>query len=72
MDIARTEQLRCAKRELALRRKVYPRRVAADQMTEHAATRELAGMTAIVQTLEGLCAADAQRQQPALWPEEAR
>jgi hypothetical protein len=70
MDISLTEQLRCAKRELALRNNVYPRWVAADQMTAHAAKRELAGMTAIVQTLERLCTADAQRQQPALWPEE--
>lgn len=55
MEISLQKQLACARRELALRTRVYPRWVATEKMTEDAARRELDGMAAIVQTLERLC-----------------
>lgn len=48
------EQVRCAKRELALRQRVYPRWVAARTMTQDTADREIAAMAAIVATLTTL------------------
>jgi len=44
-------QLACARRELALRTRVYPRLVAKGTMLPEAAEHELAAMTAIVRTL---------------------
>jgi hypothetical protein len=68
-DLPLTEQLACARRELALRMKVYPRWVAHEQMTERAAKREILAMTAIVHTLEALVEAEASHQQPRLFLE---
>jgi hypothetical protein len=50
------DQLKCARRELGLRQRVYPRWVGAKRMTQFKADEELAAMTAIVKTLEGLVA----------------
>jgi len=47
-------QVACAKRELALRRNVYPRMVAGKRMNVFKAEEEIAAMQAIVQTLEAL------------------
>jgi hypothetical protein len=69
-DVSLSDQLACARRELKLRTSLYPRWVAAEQMTDRAAKRELAGMTAIVQTLLSLIEADARQRQPGLWGEE--
>lgn len=60
-------QLRCAKREVRLRKRVYPRLVAEGKMTPRQARVELAAMHAIVQTLEQLLAA----QQLDLFPDFA-
>lgn len=48
------DQVRAAKRELALRRNVYPRRLRFGRMTQEEADREIAAMEAIVATLEQL------------------
>ncbi|HND55970.1 MAG TPA: hypothetical protein PLV92_26315 [Pirellulaceae bacterium] len=45
-------QIDAAKRELGLRRKVYPRLVAKGQLRQSSADEEIAAMTAIVETLE--------------------
>lgn len=45
------EQLACAKRELALRRNVYPKWVG-KRMTQDKATHEIECMEAIIATLE--------------------
>lgn len=58
-----TEQLACAKRELALRRKVYPRWVTAKRMNPFKAEEEITLMGAIVRTLEELVA---KKEQPKL------
>lgn len=44
--------LACARRELALRRNVYPRWVGAKRMTQFKADDEIAAMDAIVRFLE--------------------
>lgn len=46
------DQHRCAARELALRRNVYPAWVKSGKMTQKAATHELDAMAAIVSTLD--------------------
>lgn len=51
-------QLARARRELALRVRVYPRLVANETMLQSTATKELAAMSASVRTLAGLVAAD--------------
>lgn len=52
-------QLACARRELALRVRVYPRLVANETMLQSTATKELAAMSAIVRTLQTLVEAEA-------------
>lgn len=51
-------QLACARRELALRVRVYARLVANETMLQSTATRELAAMSAIVRTLKALVEAE--------------
>ncbi len=48
------EQLECARRELRLRGRVYPRRVEQGHMTQKLADHETAAMQAIIETLEKL------------------
>lgn len=43
----------CAKRELAMRKRVYPTFIAAKRMNFYTAQEEIAAMQAIVETLEG-------------------
>lgn len=52
--ISLVDQLACARRELRMRRNVYPRWVADKRMREETAALEIARMEAIVATLEGL------------------
>jgi len=52
-------QLACAKRELALRERIYPRLVAQETRLPAKAQHELAAMRAICATLAGLVAAEA-------------
>jgi hypothetical protein len=47
-------QILCVEREIAMRRRVYPRWVQAARMTKNAADYELACMEAVLQTLKGL------------------
>lgn len=46
------DQIKCVGREIGLRKNVYPRRVARGQMTDADATRELATMEAVYETLK--------------------
>lgn len=52
--ITMRQQLAAAKRELALRKTVYPRRVAHHDMSQAKADHEIAAMAAIVETLAQL------------------
>ncbi len=46
------EQVAAARRELAMRRNVYPKWVDSRRMTQDKADREIAAMEAIIETLE--------------------
>ena len=46
-----SEQIKCAERELQIRRRVYPAWVTKGRMTEVQAAEEIAAMAAIVGTL---------------------
>jgi hypothetical protein len=48
------EQLACAKRELTMRERVYPRWVANGKMSQAKADHETQAMRAIIATLDGL------------------
>jgi hypothetical protein len=48
------EQMDCVRRELAMRQRAYPRWVANGKMTQRAADVEVARMSAVLMTLEGL------------------
>lgn len=47
-QITITDKLKCAERELAMRRNVYPKWVASGKMTKDKTDREIAVMAAIV------------------------
>jgi hypothetical protein len=44
-------QIRAVQREIALRRQVYPKLLAAGRMTQHNADHEIAAMEAVLSTL---------------------
>lgn len=54
MSVSIDTQIKCAKRELAMRRNVYPKWVAYGKMNQTSADAEIAAMAAIVSTLERL------------------
>jgi hypothetical protein len=56
MTVTIADQLKAARRELALRQRVYPRRVEGGRMSRDEADREIAAMSAIVATLQTLLA----------------
>ena len=58
------EQIDAARRELRMRRRVYPRLVTDGRMTQKKADHEIAAMEAIVATLESL--QPSRTTQPAL------
>jgi hypothetical protein len=45
------EQIACVEREIALRHRVYPRRVADRKMTQALADKQIAAMSAVLETL---------------------
>lgn len=53
-EVSLLDQVACAKRELALRKRVYPAWVTAKRMNPLKAESEILAMTAIVRTLEEL------------------
>jgi len=48
MTVSMLEKLHCASRELAMRRTLYPKRIANGSMSAQAAAAEIAAMQAIV------------------------
>lgn len=48
------EQIKCVKREIAMRKRVYPRWVADGRLIQSKADAEIAVMEAVRATLEGL------------------
>lgn len=57
------EQIECVKREISMRRRVYPRWIAAGKMTAESGDREIARMQAVLSTLERV-QHDAKRPDP--------
>ena len=66
-DISLERQLRCARREVSQRHRVYPRMIERRTMTQAQADDELVTMQAIVQTLEQLVAEERETVQPTLF-----
>jgi hypothetical protein len=60
------EQLQCARRELSLRKSVYPRWRITGKISPEVADREIEAMTAIVATLETLVEQTEPQQLPLL------
>ena len=58
MKVTIERQLQAAERELALRRRVYPRWIEKKKMTQAKADDEIAAMEAITETLRGLMPAE--------------
>lgn len=54
VQVSLDRQIECVERELAFRRRVYTRRVAAEQMLQRQADEEIACMEAVRETLLGL------------------
>lgn len=54
MTVPLTDQIKCAKREVAMRERAYPKWVQAGRMKREAAEYELAAMRAVVATLEAM------------------
>lgn len=48
------EQVRAVEREIAMRRRVYPRWVESKRMTQAKAAAEIAAMEAVLATIKGL------------------
>lgn len=49
--VSLADQIECVEREIRMRRRVYPRRVAESRMSADAARRETATMEAVLETL---------------------
>jgi hypothetical protein len=60
------DKAKCARREVGLRRRAYPRWVANGTLTQAAADREIAMMQEIADDLARLAEADRQRETPTL------
>lgn len=54
-----SRQISCVRRELAMRARVYPRRIEKGKMTQAAAVHEQLHMLAVLETLESLIHDDA-------------
>lgn len=48
------DQIACVDREIRMRRRVYPRQVSAGRMSQQTADREIALMSAVLETLLSL------------------
>jgi hypothetical protein len=67
MRITLERQVAEARRELGMRRRVYPRFVASDKLTQDQADDRIAIQEAIVATLEGLRKAEKSKTAPELF-----
>lgn len=61
-------QIACVRREIGLRRRVYPRWCAAGRITPETAQAEVEAMQAVLATLERLRDAETVRDAPGLFP----
>jgi hypothetical protein len=68
MTITLHRQIDAVRNEIALRRRVYPRFIAAGRMTESEAADRIDCMVAVLDTLTKLKAAEDERREPSLFP----
>lgn len=54
MSIPLADQIACVRREIAMRRRVYPGWVSSGRMTQEQSDLELTRMQAVLETLQGL------------------
>lgn len=54
MQVPIAAQVECVRREIAMRRRVYPRWVEQQRMTQKKADDEIAAMEAVLATLQGI------------------
>jgi hypothetical protein len=59
-------QAQCVRRELSMRNRVYPKRIAEGRMSQTQADKELAEMTAVYATLQRLDREESERNAPSL------
>lgn len=60
MPVSLEDQIRCVKREIGMRKRVYPRWVESKKMTEAKAAEEIASMEAVLETLLYVLAEEAR------------
>lgn len=60
-------QCACVRREISMRKRVYPRWVATQKMTQEEADRQILVMEAVLATLEGLRAEARAKTSPELF-----
>ena len=61
LPVPLTDQIACVEREIAIRRRVYPRRVGNGAMSQDLADRETSTMSAVLETLRQLAATRSPR-----------
>lgn len=66
-EIDLTRQIACVRREVSMRKRVYPRWVQNAKMTQEEADRQLQTMEAVQATLEQLRDAEKAKQEPGLF-----
>ena len=66
MNVTTLEKLKCAQRELALRRSVYQKRVTGGLMTQAKVDHEIAAMAAIVEDYTRLLLEETQKKERSL------
>ena len=54
MSVTLEQQIACVKREIAMRKAVYPKQIERGRLSRGAANRELATMEAVLDTLMGV------------------
>ena len=60
MPVSLEDQIRCVKREIGMRKRVYPRWVESKKMTEAKSAEEIASMEAVLETLLYVLAEEAR------------
>jgi hypothetical protein len=66
--ISLDNQIACVRRELSLRRAVYPRLIVSHKMTQQWADFQMDAMESVLRTLEALKDAEAHAEQAELFP----
>jgi hypothetical protein len=68
MSVTTAEQIACVEREIHMRERVYPRFIEQRRMTAQTAEREIAGMYAVLATLQRIAALEDHERPAAVGP----